>query len=260
MQTVSFPFARACDECGDPIDGLASAAGRRVCNKLTCLGAAQLRERRAREQARLEAARRQLTVIGVDPEATPWSLVPSNRNPAVPLSAESRAAFIANLSESVAAARRGDGSTEVPEWLRGRPVEEAEAEPLLAGCIACRGYCCLAGGTKAFLSPSAIRRVWPSGPEAANEEEIIETYRRHLPDEHIEDGCVFQGAEGCVLPRDLRSPTCNLFLCPDMRVARTTWLESDSPGAPYHFVSVPELGDPEVAEVATVRIPALVNP
>lgn len=258
MQTLPFESPVSCVECGDPVDVLRAAAGRPLCDDLTCLGSAQLRERRQQQEARVEKARMRLAVVGIDPDAASWSPLPANRNGVVPMSEGRRDQFLHNLGEAVAEAQRTDASAPLPEWERGRPVDEVEAQPLLAGCIACRGYCCLAGGTTAFLTPEAIRTIWPFDRDAPSADEIVDTYRRHLPDEHIEEGCVFQGAEGCVLPRDLRSPTCNHFLCLDIGVARKAWLDSEAVGAPHHFVAI-QPGDPDVAAVATTRIPPVVS-
>ena len=51
----------------------------------------------------------------------------------------------------------------------------------------------------------------------AETDRVVQDYLDYLPTDSYEDGCVFQGRKGCTLPRDMRSITCNTFLCPSLR-------------------------------------------
>ena len=52
----------------------------------------------------------------------------------------------------------------------------------------------------------------PTILNAANEI-AVEAYMALLPPEHSDHGCVYQTAQGCVVPRDLRADICNSFAC-----------------------------------------------
>lgn len=93
----------------------------------------------------------------------------------------------------------------------------ADAPPrpgMAAACIACRGHCCRAGGSRAFMDAKSMSRIRRAH---ANADDLIDAYVAAVPELHIADGCVFQGERGCTLPRDLRSDTCNEFYCQPLR-------------------------------------------
>jgi hypothetical protein len=42
-------------------------------------------------------------------------------------------------------------------------------------------------------------------------------YADAVPERSVERSCVFHGEQGCALPRELRSHTCNSYFCRPMR-------------------------------------------
>lgn len=94
-------------------------------------------------------------------------------------------------------------------------VRDEDRSTLGAACATCRGRCCLTGKEHAYITRATMKRFLDSHP-GADTERAAESYARHLPESSYEDGCVFQGPDGCTLPRDLRSDTCNTFLCPPL--------------------------------------------
>jgi hypothetical protein len=42
-------------------------------------------------------------------------------------------------------------------------------------------------------------------------------YGAAIPDDTVEQSCIFHGARGCALPRELRSHTCNDYFCRPVR-------------------------------------------
>jgi hypothetical protein len=85
---------------------------------------------------------------------------------------------------------------------------------LNASCIACRGYCCRQGAGHAFLKPEYLPTVLNRRP-AESPATIYRDYIRRIPANSMKDACVYQGEEGCVLPRDMRSWICNDYECSD---------------------------------------------
>jgi hypothetical protein len=99
---------------------------------------------------------------------------------------------------------------------RAGEFDAAPRPGLAAACAACRGYCCRAGGSRAFLDAPSIARVREQQPHW-DDEAIIAAYLDAVPDQRGVDSCIFHGDRGCTLPRDLRSQTCNEFYCRPLR-------------------------------------------
>ena len=97
--------------------------------------------------------------------------------------------------------------TKVPQTPT--PLDDAS---LLAVCRTCRGACCKAGEDHAFLTRAVLSRV-KAERRVATEALLLESYLDHVPETARRGSCIYHGAEGCALPRAMRSETCNRFLC-----------------------------------------------
>ena len=114
-----------------------------------------------------------------------------------------QAAAEASLATALATAPRAPA--EVPD--------AADAAAFLgAACSACGGRCCRHGGERAYLTVDTMRRWFAAhpdlGPPAA-----VAAYAAHLPDTSLRESCVYHTADGCALPRVMRSDTCNRYEC-----------------------------------------------
>lgn len=89
------------------------------------------------------------------------------------------------------------------------PLDDAS---LLAVCRTCRGACCKAGEDHAFLTRAVLSRV-KSEQRMATDASLLEAYLDRVPTDAREGSCIYHGAQGCALPRTMRSETCNRFLC-----------------------------------------------
>jgi hypothetical protein len=115
------------------------------------------------------------------------------------------------------------------EKMRNRAeINEARfvAEPMLRNisdrlCGVCRGGCCTHGGDSAFITRATIRRVREQMPELSDDD-ILEAYLSRLPSRTITGACINQASDGCALPAEMRSDTCNGFFCDSL----SDWLES----------------------------------
>lgn len=106
--------------------------------------------------------------------------------------------------------------------LKAHPVEPEEQTTnersapnayLSAFCTACQGHCCRQGAERgAYIKPETLARV---AAETGQDDlsELVADYLRRLPKKHVQNSCLFHGADGCALPRDMRSQTCNRFVC-----------------------------------------------
>jgi hypothetical protein len=166
--------------------------------------------------------------------ALPVILLPANTRNTEPLPDESRDAFLERLRERLAAtfvdaarddtapmsgeARAAMEDAAPPQPSGNTPADDAQFRDTLLGaaCATCRGECCTAGGTHAFLRPDSLVRVraYLSRDGATVDAQQIEAeYARHLPARHYRGSCVYHTPSGCALPRTLRSNLCNRYLC-----------------------------------------------
>lgn len=101
-------------------------------------------------------------------------------------------------------------------WRHDYPgTDSATALPAEAGvlCAQCGGQCCAHGGRlDAFIDIDVLQR-WQDEHPGSSVEDAIEHYLSRLPEVHIRHGCAFQGASGCVLPRERRADVCNRYAC-----------------------------------------------
>lgn len=163
----------------------------------------------------------------------PVIVLPANTRETTPLPDETREQFLLHLrlqltrafavplrdnalpmTEEDAAMRVEAGEHEGPS---ADSAESTLGTVLGAACGTCRGECCTAGGTHAFLKAASLVRVrahlavGEATPPSA--QEIEARYIAALPVRHYRGSCVFHAIGGCTLPRTLRSNLCNRYLC-----------------------------------------------
>jgi hypothetical protein len=99
-----------------------------------------------------------------------------------------------------------------PDPTRGQP--EADASARLAGqlCALCGGGCCTLGSDTAYLTPSTIRRFMALMPHL-RPRDVLAAYLDRLSPKTQTRSCINHTASGCSLPREMRSDTCNNYLC-----------------------------------------------
>jgi hypothetical protein len=166
--------------------------------------------------------------------------VPANRAPVAGLPSGAIEDFRRHLrrvvAEASARASRHEGGP-----TPGRPPPPSptppEADALARGCATCRGSCCRRGGNHAFLDAASIRRIL-ANEEALDPIDLEARYESRVHATHLEGGCLFQGPQGCRLPRTLRSNTCNDWLCEDLTATLDRWREGGESPADHRFVPV----------------------
>jgi hypothetical protein len=93
------------------------------------------------------------------------------------------------------------------------PVQD-EGAAQLAGqvCALCQGGCCTKGGDSAYLSVDTIRRVMALHPQW-RPRDVLSAYLDRLSAKTQTGSCINHTEQGCSLPREMRSDTCNHYLC-----------------------------------------------
>jgi hypothetical protein len=109
------------------------------------------------------------------------------------------------------------------------PLDAVATAVVAATCSACRGACCANGGDHAFLRTRTLREVMARHP-LLDDEAVVALYRSWLPERAMAGGCVYQGGQGCTLPRDLRSSICNAYLCGGLQRALADVVPGETAG------------------------------
>ncbi|MCA0377365.1 MAG: hypothetical protein LCH84_17105 [Gemmatimonadetes bacterium] len=184
---------------------------------------------------------RDAATVSVDARpALPVVLLPANTRPVVPLPDDARSAFLSHLAslvESDDTHQRGDhrssptaSASHAPEGAASDavPVGGLSSAMVAASCATCRGACCTAGGTHAFLRADALSGLQAvrAGVAADDASRLLALYAGYLPERHYQDSCVFHAEQGCALPGALRSDLCNRHLCGELGQLRRALDES----------------------------------
>lgn len=79
-------------------------------------------------------------------------------------------------------------------------------------CGTCRGFCCVNGRDHAYLTVETINHCWENYPQL-EAHDVHSVFLSHIKEWTFENSCIFHSQNGCSLPRELRSNTCNEFGC-----------------------------------------------
>jgi hypothetical protein len=230
---------RPCSVCGGAMTIHEEVRGG-ACGKHACRAAAALQKitrRMAAEETEIDLQVKTVRASIVpklqlaDPESVTVAIVPASGRSVVALPKERKTRFRRHLSGLMAEALKLAVDAPVPaspdDMPGGVSRFDAELPVLQAGCATCRGHCCRIGAPRnAFLDVPTLRRVSASRPDL-RPHEIIREYMTRIPRESIQDSCVYHGASGCTLPRNMRADICNDYHCGGLqRLGRLT----ESPG------------------------------
>jgi hypothetical protein len=224
---ATMPAAEKCRVCGRPL-ALAERVGR-LCARAACRDA-RMREwndwraRRRVEDAELRAQAGALraeraAVLGIsDPESYTVALTPAFRGgPLVPVPRERRRALRAHLTRVATAAfeHPDGGSPEEPDPQGASALSPALGQLLGAACATCGGHCCRNGSERAYISADTIRRVIREEP-GLTVNKVVARYLRRVGKQSNDRSCIYHGAAGCTLTREMRSDTCNRYFCGEL--------------------------------------------
>lgn len=197
-----------CSYCGQALSPLLRQQRATHCRAAPCLVRAN--------QARATAQREQLAALA---SAAAAGLHPAGQAPArvvflqpwqpvqVPVTEAQRSSHLAHLQSVVAEGTVIDRSRLAAfTAVQGLP----QADRL---CAHCRGACCQHGlGWHAFMDLLSLQR-WVDLQDGATLADAVAHFMDQVPATHADGGCLYQGEQGCVLPREQRADICNGFAC-----------------------------------------------
>jgi hypothetical protein len=131
--------------------------------------------------------------------------LPGFDRPLRPVGAKRRRIFAMFLEGLFAEVSRPRAKTE-------RPKQKPEATIFADACKACGGHCCAKGGDDAYLDENAIRQAWVRHPRLSKRA-LMQLYLDAIPKTAFADSCIFHAKDGCSLPRSLRAPVSEAYLC-----------------------------------------------
>jgi len=212
----AIPGARACSICGT-----------RDCDQVFCREELEARQDRVRRESEGQQAKRAAAAAidrelrargpGEIPATAVLVVLPASTRALLPQHPERRTLMRERLTGLI------EDADADPDGPTGDPVAaeapRSAADLLTRGaCTACQGHCCRLGEDHAFLRPATLRRFHKAHPELTAGQ-VVDAYVARVPAESVEGSCVFQGREGCTLPRSMRSDVCNRYLCEDLERA-----------------------------------------
>jgi hypothetical protein len=209
--------ARTCTVCGAAIEARPGPVP--VCDRPQCRRIVLRDTPAATQRAITTALRASLSAIADRLPAThgrTLALLPVNVRKMEPVSDAAREHFASTLRARAALPTEPAESTAPPAIVDSDPMQRV----LQAGCAVCGGACCTRGGTHAFLGASDLHRVADSMTGGDTGGALEALYLSHIPDVHFAGSCVFHAAQGCTLPRALRSSICNRYLCGGLSILR----------------------------------------
>ncbi len=225
--------ATACRHCGTALTPLQQRQGG-LCGAAAC----RYRETQARwrrltvtvGQAALDAA----ATLRPAPTRPALLWLRAGETRLVPLSAQRREAHRAHLQALI----DGPADESVQPLAPAAPASTLGAQEWRL-CAQCRGRCCTQGGpAHAFMTLPQLLR-WQKAHAGRTLQDAVDAYMSCLPARHVRHACVYQGAQGCVLPREERADICNSYACDPLLQVQAE-LKDDPQAA---FVAVTMEGD-----------------
>ena len=186
-----------------------------------------IQARQARRQAALAAASLARSRAEAAENAAAWSslrarlrlatadgalqlLLPSGPRHARRLASGRRERYRAHLLGLAAEAACGPPADQP---CAADPVGPSQASALPGRlCALCGGGCCTRGGEHAYLSAATLRRFMDAHPQLSHAE-VVAAYLDRLAPSTQSGSCINHTSQGCSLPREMRSDTCNRFAC-----------------------------------------------
>ena len=159
---------------------------------------------------------RVLAAFGIrEPDSFPLVVTPSVTAGLAPLPEQRKEVFREHLTGLVEQVfDPSPAPVEPPERPSTRPPEpEPRVRTVLEqACARCRGFCCQGGGNHAYLDVETLRAYRAAHPEQ-DASAATAAYLDRVGSRTYRDSCLYHQADGCALPREMRSDLCNRFFC-----------------------------------------------
>jgi hypothetical protein len=204
---------------------------------------ARRRERQRAEALRAEVRHLRASLAGPagvrEPEAYPLALIPAYSARVVNLPERRRRAFRDHVMRLISQATMRPRATENTDAAPSGPDSPAPTVPLQTvlarACGLCQGNCCKRGGDRAYLTVATMRRFLAANP-GLRPRDALAAYLAQLGNRTNKDSCIFHGVDGCALPRELRSDTCNQYFCDELKEFQQN-LDSNHPRGFFAAIS-----------------------
>jgi len=172
-------------------------------------------------------------------ESLPRLALPSGPGRQAPLPERRRRRYRDHLNRIIAQAMATDPLPLATPWLNAPPGEDKDPGVGMRGhmCALCGGGCCTSGGEEAYLTAATIRRVMAAQP-TWRPRDVLAAYLDRLAPRTQAASCVNHTATGCSLPRELRSETCNRYVCPTVARLREQQLNAPADAPVLAVVAV----------------------
>lgn len=206
-----------CHLCRRPLEAPDRQRGLTVCRHAACRGRSEAGRIEAQRHAFTQNAMAQVQALQ-PPRAVrePVWLLPFDTTLATTTAAERQALAqaLADIARQPAAAPQAeDSSQQEPQQEEGDPMAELGGQL----CGHCGGRCCTAGrDDHAFLHEGALHR-WMAEHPGSTPDDAVAHYLAALPPAHVQGSCLYHTQQGCALPRQRRSDTCNRFRCAPLK-------------------------------------------
>jgi hypothetical protein len=144
-------------------------------------------------------------------------LLPANTNTLSLLPDKRKAEFISHLTTLYWAVQANEPLPNHP-YAEQPPLTLPEQETALLGqaCALCKGFCCGLGASHAFQDYASLAYFLAEQMPTLTLDELTHLYAGYFPTISYQDACVFQSEQGCTLPNNLRSFTCNNYMCKEL--------------------------------------------
>ena len=194
-----------CRHCGLFLTELARRSGDTLCSAAAC------RHRALQDQ---ENERRAVLAVGA--VGTAQAQHPQNPPPQVVWLESGQRTLVPVTDDDRQFLR-----TQIEAALQGGTVFDfpapalTDAVPAQSGrlCAQCAGSCCAYGAAAHGFIDRVVLQRWQDQHPGSTTADAIASYINRLPAEHVRYGCLFQTAQGCTIPRELRADTCNHYAC-----------------------------------------------
>lgn len=217
--------AQHCPHCQRPLPALRARLAS-VCEQPACRhqqDVVQQQALRAETDARLRhalapvlgaQAARQVPLVWIQAHQTELTALPDT----------TRQQHLAHLQQQADLARTGqvvaaDADAATSDPAPGHPDRPASsAQPARQLCGWCSGRCCRFGSDSGAYIDAAVLLRWVRQHPGTTLDDAVSAYASSQAALHVRDSCVYHGAQGCVLPRDMRAGTCNAYACDGLRL------------------------------------------
>ena len=162
----------------------------------------------------------------------PRLVLPSGPHRLVPLAESRRRRFRDHLNRLISQAVAPPDPPGAPQTSNPLPPHLPDPDPAFSTqlCTLCRGGCCTGGGDEAYLTADTLRRVLRSQP-GLRPQALLNAYLDRLATRTAEGSCIQHTAQGCSLPRDWRSDTCNRYRCDGLLAQQARLRQPQPPSA-----------------------------